>query len=331
MPAAPNEKWIYTYSYAPDEIWESWRDKIEATDWIGGEVERVANQLEELKQDGELALLLLTDTHYNVNGTWEDTIECLRRLQSELGFDGIVHLGDFTDGMVSAAKTKKYVGQVFEDLKRLDVPLYPCLGNHDCNYFRNNPERLSLREQCDLYLGGHEAHYRVDFVEYKLRLIFLDSFDPDAQLRYGYSRECMDFLDNALANLESGHMAIIFSHLAPLAKLQYWVASIRGEAGMMSVLRKNSAKILAYINGHNHADLLCNEERFPIISIANAKCEAYLERKPEGFITPERKLGTRIQECFDIMLINSGIRKIRFIRFGAGRDKMVNDGEAKWM
>jgi hypothetical protein len=331
MPNTPNEKWIYTYSYAPDETWESWRDKMEVEDWIGGEVARVVGKVKELRQDGDRVMALLADTHYNVNGTWDDTKECLRRLQSELGFDGIVHLGDFTDGMVSAAKTKEYVGQVFEDLKNVGVPLYPCLGNHDCNYFRSNPERLGLREQCDLYLGGHEAHYKVDITEHKLRLIFLDSFDPDARLRYGYSDECMDFLDNVLAKLDDGYSAIIFSHLAPLAKLQYWVASIRGEAGIMSVLRKNSDKILAYINGHNHADLLCNEEKFPIISIANAKCEAYLERKPEGFITPERKLGTRLQECFDIMLINSGMRRIGFIRFGAGRDKMVNGGKAEWI
>jgi 3',5'-cyclic AMP phosphodiesterase CpdA len=331
MSASPNEKWIYTYSYAPDEVWESWRDKIDVMDWMEGEVERVVKQVRKLRRNGDAALLLLADTHYNVNGTWDDTRECLRRLQSAVGFDGIVHLGDFTDGMISAAKTKEYVGQVLEDLKRLDVPLYLCLGNHDCNYFMDNPQRLSLQEQRDLYLDGHEAHYEADFPEYGLRLMFLDSFDPDAQLRYGYSGECIDFLDDVLAKLNNEYSAIIFSHLPPLAKLQYWAANIRGEAGIMSILRKNSGKILAYINGHNHADLIGNEEKFPIISIANAKCEAYLERKPEGFITPERKLGTRIQECFDIMLINSGIREIRFIRFGSGRDKMVSCGKAKWI
>lgn len=326
----PNSEWIYTYAYAPDEIWEPWREKIEIEDWIGAEADRVANEIDGNQESGVLAIALLTDTHFNVNGTWSDTLKALCELNNRVHFDGIVHLGDFTDGMVSAEKTKAYAGDVISDLKSLNVPLHVCLGNHDSNYFRNNPERLSVGEQRELYLAGKESHYYIEYAEQKLKLVFLDSFDAGEALRYGYTDECINFLSETLEEMPDDWQAVIFSHLPPLAKLQYWVKEIRGEAELMKVLREHSNKIIAFITGHNHADRLYNEEAFPIISIANAKCEAYLERKTEGFITPPRRLGERTQECFDIMLINSLKRTIKFVRFGSGQNRMVENEKARW-
>lgn len=96
-------------------------------------------------------------------------------------------------------------------------------------------------------------------------------------------------------------------------------------------MNNHAGKILAFINGHNHADLLDNEEGFPIISMVNSKCEAFTEYKPEAFITPGRKLGELSQEAFDIMLVNTEKRQIRFARFGAGKNKEVTHGRAEWL
>lgn len=326
-----NWRWVYTYDYAPNEVWENWRDKIHVENWIDNEVLRVTECVRNTKGSDALVFALLTDTHFNVNGTWDDTIKCLRLLQDKIGFDSVIHLGDFTDGMVLAAVTRKYVNDMLIDLKGLNVPVYACLGNHDCNYFKNNPQRFTLKEQCDLYLDGRMPHYYIDYIGQKLRLVFLDSYDVEEKIKYGYTPECIAFLDKALYELGHDCSAIIFSHLPPLAKLQYWANELRGEKELMTVLRKHSDKILSFINGHNHADLLCNDESFPIISIANAKCEAYLERKPKGFITPNRKLGTCEQECFDIMVINTRKKEIGFIRFGSGDDKKIKDNKAVWL
>lgn len=379
--AEVQDRWIYTYDYAPDESWTVYRQdlsgnsyrqddyifservyfrvclrKINGTDfngfedvnhilsfeknttpltqmkpWIRNEVERVSKRVMDLREKDELCFALLTDTHYTVNGTWEDTSASIQQLHKEIGFDGIIHLGDFTDGMTTREVSRYYVEQVLGDLKKCEIPVWTVLGNHDTNYFKNNPDRFSLQEQCELYLGRDEPRYFIDFAANKLRFIFLDSFDPEETLRYGYNTGCIQWLNEQLEGTPDDWRVMIFSHLTPVSRLQYWAKELRGENELMEVLSNHAAKILAFINGHNHGDYLDNEEGFPIISLVNSKCEAFTEYKPEGFITPDRKLGEPSQEALDIMLVNTKKKQIRYVRFGAGKDKIVTDGRAEWL
>ncbi|MEK3826966.1 MULTISPECIES: metallophosphoesterase family protein [Paenibacillus] len=374
------DRWIYTYDYAPDESWtvyqkdlsgssyrqenyeftehvyfrvclrktnganfENFEDinrilsfiKTEITPpetkmWINNEVERVSKSVNNVRGEGDIPFLLLTDTHYTVNGTWNDTSASIQQLHAALGLRGIIHLGDFTDGMTSREVSRHYVEQVLGDLKKNEIPLWVTLGNHDTNYFGNNPEPFSIEEQCDLYLGRNEPRYSVDFEHPKLRFIFLDSFDPNETLRYGYNEACIQWLKTQLDHTPEDWKTIIFSHLTPTRRLQYWAKEIRGEKELMDLLKSNANQILAFINGHNHGDFLDNEEGFPIISIVNSKCEAFLEYKPTGFITPDRKLGNASQEAIDIMLVNPEQQQIQFVRFGAGKDRIVAHGKAEW-
>jgi hypothetical protein len=291
--------------------------------WIIPEAKRVAQKVNSIRETGTLVFALLTDTHYVVNGTWEDTLSAVRETHNTVKFDGAIHLGDFTDGMVTGEVTRSYVNRVIDDLKSLRVPFFGVLGNHDSNYFKNNPERFSLKEQCNLYLGRDEPRYYADFHNEKLRFIFLESFDPDEKIRYGYSSECINWLDRTLEEMSGDWAAIIFSHLPPMTKLQYWAKEIRGEEQLLNVLNKNKKKILAWINGHNHADKI-DYDPFPVVSLVNAKCEAFTEHKTDGFITPSRKLDEISQEAWDVMVINSAKKSIQFIRYGAGEDRVVN-------
>ncbi|MEK4362260.1 metallophosphoesterase [Paenibacillus sp. FSL M8-0212] len=379
--AEVQDRWIYTYAYAPDESWTVYRKDLsgnsyrqndyvftesvyfrvclrkmngaefessedinhilsfkknetpppEMKPWLRNEVERVSKQVMSIRENGDIPFLLLTDTHYTVNGTWDDTSASIQQLHKEIGLDGIIHLGDFTDGMTSREVSRHYVEQIFGDLKKSGIPLWVTLGNHDTNYFGNNPDPFSLKEQCELYLGRDEPRYYVDFSRHKMRFLFLDSFDPDEKFRYGYNVECIQWLNTQLENTPDDWKVAIFSHLTPVRRLQHWAKELRGENELIGSLNNHADKILAFINGHNHGDFLDNEEGFPIISIVNSKCEAFTEYKPEGFITPDRKLGETSQEAFDIMLVNSEKRQIRFVRFGAGKDKFVSDGKAKWL
>lgn len=69
-------------------------------------VQEIAETVEKAKEKtGSLKLCLLTDSHYTVNGTWQDTADNIHKTIKELDIDAIVHLGDFTDGMTSKAVT----------------------------------------------------------------------------------------------------------------------------------------------------------------------------------------------------------------------------------
>jgi len=303
----------------------------EAKPWLEAEVLHAAKQIAALRSKDELVFVLLTDSHYTVNGTWDDTASAIQQMHKVVHFDGVIHLGDFTDGMVSGEVTRNYVNKTLGDLKSCGVPVWASLGNHDSNYFRRNPERFTIKEQCELYLERSDPRYRVDFEKYKLRLIFLDSFDPSEELPYGYSQECISWLAQTLENTRADWRVILFSHLPPVTRLQYWAKVLRGEDEIVRLMSAHSGKILAWINGHNHADKLDSCECVPIISIANAKCEAFTKYKPKGFVTPERKLGDVSQELWDILLINPEKRTLRFVRFGAGRDRIVKGGKAEWL
>lgn len=328
--STPNEKWIYTYDYAPGQIWEPWRTSGVMAGWMNDEASDVSKRANNHISSGSLSFVLLTDNHYTVNGTWQDTREAIRLLRKKITLSGVIHLGDFTDGMVSRERTKEFVGYIFEDFSRLGLDCRAALGNHDCNYFKNNPDRLTLREQCELYLQGNEPRYTVDYKDHKLKMIFIDSYDANEQLKYGFSLECIEWLERVLWLTPDDWSVIVFSHLTPLVQLQVWTKELRNSAAMMAVLNRHSDKILAYINGHNHCDHLYNDGRFPVISVNCAKCEYFLEHKPTGAVVPYRRLGDVSQESFDIMTIDPGKGEIHFTRFGAGSDRIVRNGRAEW-
>jgi 3',5'-cyclic AMP phosphodiesterase CpdA len=289
------------------------------------EAAAVAARVRKLRQPETQCYALLADSHYVVNGTWDDTVRSLRRVHELLNFDGIIHLGDLTDGMVSAAATKYYVGKVGRDLRKIGAPLYIALGNHDANYFRGNSEPFSIAEQDALYLergaSGEPGCYCVDRLG--LRLIFLPSFDWREEVRYGFAGSQIAWLREALAASPPESAVIVFCHLPPLVRLQYWTDVIRGGEEVYEVIfsyQKERGNVLAYIHGHNHADYICRDAGFPIISIGCAKPECFPEYKPPGAVAPPRRLGDRTQELWDVLLVTPG-RGLDFIRYGAGQDK----------
>ncbi|MCR5676183.1 MAG: metallophosphoesterase [Lachnospiraceae bacterium] len=315
-----NQKWIYTYDYAPESVWEPWRTEEAPAAWIDDEADRVAARVRE----GLPCFLLLTDSHYTVNGTWEDTRAALQALNRRLSPAGLVHLGDLTDGLLPAARTEAAEALVIGDMKSLGIPVYIVPGNHDYNYFRGNPEiRYPSRPQ-----------FAVDLEDLRLRMLFIDSFDPKETVRYGFTDYAVHWLEASLALLPEGWQAVIFAHLTPLIRLQAWTKDIRNREKLIGVLNAHANRILAYINGHNHCDHLFNElynGAFPVISINCAKCEYFTEHKPEGAVVPYRALGDRTQESFDVLQIDTENRKLYFTRFGAGDDRIVENGRARFL
>ena len=293
--------------------------------WILKEANRVTKNILSLRKQDCLAFALMTDTHYTVNGTWQDSLASIKQMHKEIKMDGIIHLGDISDGMVTKDATRLYTQKVISDLNTCNVPLYTTIGNHDTNYFRNNPQPFTEDELCQLF--GHDIRYYIDLPQ--LRLVFIDSFNPNESLRYGYSDDCIQWLEKTLNACNPEQKVIIFSHLPPVTRLQFWAKKVRGEDELMDLLIKHN--ILAWVNGHNHADHLDNKSGFPIISIANGKCECFFERKPEGFISPGRRLGDASQELWDILLINTKDEAVHFIRFGAGKDRVIKDGSVSWL
>jgi len=388
-----DEKFIYTYSYQPDQSWTKYNGdlsgnsyryddyifsqpccfrlcfkRVDGSDFNNNDAERVNEiitfiqevqvtlaaevkpyitkeckkllcKIKKNRTEDSLVFALLADTHYTINGTWDDTLASLKAVHEKAKFDGIIHLGDFTDGLVTAAATKQYADSVINDLKSMGVPLYITIGNHDANYFRNNPEPFTLTEQCRLYLAHSDSYtvrepdkpwYYKDFHEHRIRFVFLHSFDYTRVHRYIYSADCLRWLEKTLADTPDDYNILIFNHLAPLVKLQYWATRIYGCKKLVDILEGFNAgpragKILTFINGHNHTDQIYNGLSFPVVSIGCSKTEYFTNYKPRGAYTPERRLGEVTQELWDALIVTPKSRRLDFLRFGAGKDRFVQN------
>ncbi|MCI9486904.1 MAG: hypothetical protein HFI64_08015 [Lachnospiraceae bacterium] len=315
-----NSRWIYTYDYAPDSVWEPWRESEGVPDWMNAEVDNVVRRL---KPDLP-AWLLLADSHFTYHGTWDDTVAAMKNLEERSPISGIVHLGDLTDGLLPERDTRKITAQVISDLESISPNVYLVPGNHDYNYFRGNP---------DICYPDRPQYY-VDIPNQGLRFIFIDSFDPKEPVRYGFTDYCTHWLESVFRMMPENYLAIVFSHLTPLVRLQAWTDNIRNREKLITVLDRYAGRILAFINGHNHCDHLFNDlknGKFPIISVNCAKCEYFTEHKPERAMVPYRRLGDRTQESFDVMQVDGRSKEIYFTRFGAGRDRMVVNHKAAWV
>lgn len=302
------------------------------------EIERTIRTVQKKRKKDSLVFTLLSDTHYVVNGNWEFTAVTIEEVNRNIQTDGIIHLGDLTDGSLDKEICKVYSQRVIKRIESWKKPFYMAIGNHDTNYFRNNMDRLSEEEQYEYYLqqikqGDKSLWYRVDYAEHKLCMLFLHSFDAVQDLRYGFPLEEVEWVRSQLEQLSEEYQVILFSHDAPLARLDYWAKEIRNGELLTSMLeewnRMHGKRIMAFVHGHTHADYIYQEREFPIISIGCSKCEYFADKKPEGATTYRRLQGTVLQELWDTMIINTKDRKIEFIRFGSGMDRCIDLNEIK--
>lgn len=308
---------------------------IGTSDFFQKEVDKTVKKIQRNRKEDTLRFAILTDTHYTVNGTWADTAKNLCAVHKKIAFDSVIHLGDLTDGMVPASLTRTYAKQMICDLQSMKVPIHIVLGNHDANYFAGNPEVMTIEEQVQIYQqhsSSYKSHkntpyYYMDYHAQKVRCIFLSAYDNREKIRYGFDEQQIDWVQTILSDTLQSYQILIFSHDAPLARLDFWSEKIRNGEALMTVLEVHQEKchnIFAFIHGHTHADFIYTERVFPIISVGCAKCEDMQEKKPEGSFTAKRELGTVSQELWDTLIVHPKEKKLEFVRFGAGYDRQVH-------
>ena len=299
------------------------------------EAVRLEERLREQAGPDDLRFLLCTDSHYTVGGTWSRTAQVLKSVCRRISPDALIFLGDFTDGDLPVEETLRYAKRVLEDLESTGLPLFICLGNHDFNTMSTMKARVSRKAAEKLFLGRNE-NMVIDYEHQRVRMIFLASFDPDDRANpYGFSTADVFWFSRAVASAPRGFRILVFSHVTPAAEIHHWSDTIRNGPKMISVLEKEQKKhgnVLAWICGHNHADQIFRTYAFPIVTIASLKIDHYRDpeggvttyrRKSYGGVAPERLYDGVSRECFDILSVSKDKNELRFLRFGAGEDRIV--------
>lgn len=306
---------------------------------VNREIIQTVDTIRHYQNENTLTFTLLTDSHMTVNGTWQDTAATVKAVDDEIRPEGIIHLGDLEDGTLEKEYCRYYKDVVLNDLRTIQPKVYLTVGNHDTNYFRNNPDILSEEEIYDYYIKDISAAgktekqlwYYEDYKKQKLRMYFLHSYDHKEPLRYGYSVQEISWLMENLDTLPDDYHVIIFSYEAPIARLDYWVSEVRNGEMLLTGLEKwhnaHGRRIMAFVHGHTHADYIYQERVFPIISVGCSKCEYFIDKKPEGAATYRRIRHTVTQELWDTLIIDTKEKTLRFIRFGAGVDRELEDGK----
>lgn len=321
-----------------------------------------------IESENMLIFPLISDTHYVLNGNWEYTAatieEVFKRVEEKTHtFDGVIHLGDFTDGILDKETCYEYSHRVIDRMQSWKQPLYISVGNHDANYFLGNPDLLAAKAQYDMYLGDIKAFsscceglcYAKKVPNANLVIISLSAYDNAEANRYGFSLEQIQWVENILNTISSNNCdnkaetnlakhainqdstnqkainpdtkVLIISHDAPLTRLDYWAKEIRNGRTLCDVLEKWNAKtgnLIGFIHGHTHADLIYRKLNFPIISVGCSKIEYFEDKKPEGAVAPARFEGQVTQELWDTLVLDVKSGSMKFIRFGAGIDREVN-------
>lgn len=297
--------------------------------YFQAEIDRVCARVEQLREPGDLALLVVSDIHYSTGCIWPSTARNIQAVVDRLHPQAIVQLGDVTDGLVPLPVTLSFVERVMGDLESCGVPVHCCIGNHDMNYFRGNEQRMSAYD-CAYLFSGRELPWRfADFRSSRVRCIFLHSFNPDEEERYGYSKRQIKWLRRVLQSTPEGWNVLVFSHVTPTAEIHYWSETIRNGELLLRVLRRfdkrRGGAILGVVHGHNHADQVHRRRNvpFPIVSVGCAKFEDFNECKPEGSFTPPRSLGDASQDLWEVLVVKPDAQRLEFVRFGAGSDRSV--------
>jgi 3',5'-cyclic AMP phosphodiesterase CpdA len=152
------------------------------------------------RNKGMLRLAVLNDLHHD-STECDPWFEAVVRAVSQIEPDGCILAGDLANiGLESSLRS------VREIFGRLDCPVYPVPGNHDCDV----TDDTSLYEE--IFPG--RLNYVIERAGWQL--LFLDTTNGKAWQDVQISKRTLDWLESNLMSLDQTKPALVFTHF-PLA------------------------------------------------------------------------------------------------------------------
>ena len=297
------------------------------------EIEVTRASIKELMTEPCLIFPMLSDIHYGISSEKpyliDDCTNNILELSKHFNFDFIACLGDIVQGNKPQEVTEEQIEYVIAQFNKIDAPLYVAIGNHDEN--RDYKPVFTHTQLYQNYLSHIKnvffdnspvmcnTNYYKDFDDLKLRCIFLNA---NTNGSYGYSSDTCDWFDSVVE--ESPYRFIVFTHISPIPS-QNLGASYGTDSGSTRIRNTcaESDKFIIMFSGHNHYDHFMVE---PFMSFT-MNCQKFENSNPnpstwpEGAVKQKRTVGTATEDCFDIVVIRPGSKKINLVRFGAGEDQ----------
>ena len=311
--------------------------EVKVKDYYKEEIDKTKATLLSLTTEPCLVFPMVTDIHYLATTSMrpeliDDTIDNMIAISKDIRFDFMACLGDLTQGDKAMSETEKEVAHVYSQFKRLGLPFYTCIGNHDTNiYYKVNGSYqkdhvFSLTQQYGLYIKDiydvvfddsmSKTNYYKDFDSFNIRCIFLNSNEGDD---YGFTDETLAWFTEVM---NTGHDVYVFSHRNPATSSSYH------NQNEMTAVMKNASNFKMLFYGHVHYDCEFTApftEDNPILAFAQNANKCYNHDRGEGWpdqaVLPERKVDSADEDCFDVVVIRPQSGKVNLVRFGAGVDR----------
>lgn len=317
--------------------------------YYADEVEATKAAVYALTNEPCLVFPMITDIHYlavtsDVPELIDYTVENMLALQEDINFDFLVCLGDLCRGDETKEKTEAAISHVYDQFRRMELPIYACVGNHDDNrYYKGDKTsrfdnsllyNLMIRDTGEVMFdmsSMNGTNFYRDFPGLGIRLIFLNSNEENAGDDVSFSAETLAWFDAAM---DTDKDVYVFSHGSPVKFSRSEDAEYPKNGEAMVEVMKNSDNFKMFFHGHNHFDCEFtapfNDTDNPILAFSQTchKCytKTIAETAPLKATYPERTPGTVTEDCFDIVVIRPRSGKVNLVRFGAGVDREFSVG-----
>lgn len=309
------------------------------TDVFKAELEETVTTAREKTTSRGLMFGVITDTHLDDKraGWFNQSMENLERLNNELQFNGVFHLGDIINGYSTADITKHHLQYATTRFLKIGKQnTYITVGNHDNNNGAGDAERLTDAELYS-YIQRYNEHYvnrtmpltdsvyecsasnyYIDYPAMKIRMIMFDS----CYYSSGFSTDMISWMSNLLATTPSDYKFIFFTHQSTEPQANAGVTP-QNASGLKALLAQYKDRIYCYIHGHTHYDYVNYSNEFVQIGLCSAVPDQPSQNVPTGGVQPTRTIGTVTQDCISVLIILPDEEKVELVRFGAGSDNSI--------
>ena len=314
------------------------------------EVKQVSKRILEAKGDFKFAVS--ADTH--LDNSLPDTFRNIKAVDEEVGFDCLMHLGDFLNGNIPRKYTAQILKEQMDDFRNSikTKAFYPAPGNHDGFYEAGHSTDMTINEDWyeatkfteeieNVTRTKNRQYFYADYPEKKIRLVILNSFHYSGfsngerfEKIYGFDTEQIEWVKNTALTVGSDWTIILSSHDMPFSGFDPNYKDednkiVNGNLMFDAVLeakKNNGFSIAAWFIGHHHGDLIINVRGVNFILVASGT--AYVPTlwdspvPPEfGEFFPRRELNTYTEDLWDSVILDKSSRRLKLIRFGAGEDR----------
>lgn len=292
-----------------------------------------------ISTNSDLSLILFSDIHhdpvYEVDPL-KETIANIGAIGKRTHVVSVWCLGDMINGHNSTKEqAARLIREVIAEEVKTGLPFHNIEGNHDNNIQSSwegtggygsevvlSPEEMKeiLEQPGEVHSEYRAMDYYVDFEDAGIRVICISA---------DYTTFCEEtavWLRNVA--FKTDKEVLVLSHCPTRPEWGFNHDIVNGEIieAELKAFCDTGGTIIAFVHGHDHGDMIETAEDMPWtgVAIGCARFQVPAGGTTKGMTYAERNVDDETKILFDVVCIDKKKQEVRFIRFGAGEDRVIN-------